>query len=78
MKNADKPAMGQSVRTSPNHTHIFVGLTKREWFAGLAMQNMIEPDCVDMTEESMNKFCHALSWRSRRMADAVLEELDNA
>ncbi len=30
MKNADKPAMGQSVRTSPNHTHIFVGLTKRE------------------------------------------------
>ena len=50
------------------------GLTKREWFAGLAMQNMIEPDCLDLTEEGMNKFCHALSWRSWRMADAMFEE----
>ncbi len=30
MNNADQPAMGQSVRTSQHHTHIFTGLTKRE------------------------------------------------
>ena len=83
MKNADQPAYpiitteigheAESMRQFDN-TFSSGGLTKREEFARTAMQSMIEPDCVDYTEAQMDKYCHAMTWRAYKFADAMLEE----
>lgn len=42
MKNADRPAFTESVEIDPNDIRErFTGLTKREYFAALAMQGLL-------------------------------------
>ena len=77
MRNADLPAMPQPI--AANETEVIdtneycpgnAGLTKREHFAGLAMQGlyMVTPDATISIEESASI---AVS-----MADALLYELE--
>ncbi len=75
MSNANMPAMPQSVSRSDDGAVIsscdFVGcegLTKREYFAGLAMQGA-------MSRQGSHLFCD-IADESVRAADALLKRLD--
>lgn len=62
MKNSDMPAMP----TQCNGGDLYGGLTKREYFAGLAMQGLLA-----------NTSCHAHIVRDAiDCADALLEEIE--
>ena len=70
MKNADLPAMPIDIdgrgQFAPE-THL--GLTKREYFAGLAMQAILSADdCTNIIDEIVNG--------AVGMADALLAELE--
>jgi len=76
MENGKKPAFSVALHDNGNALHKeAMGLTKREYFAGLAMQGL-------MTSQDQNG-----SWRhdiktcaeiSVQMADAILAELDKS
>lgn len=72
IKNGDMPAMPTQV----NGGDIYGGLTKREYFAGLAMQGLLanaywnEPEYGPRTPESV-------AIASEEYADALLKELNN-
>jgi hypothetical protein len=77
MNNADMPAMPQPIAANENefldtkeYSEGNSGLTKREHFAGLAMQGLITlkgRDCSDTEITAM---------QCVRMADALLAQLD--
>ena len=76
MNNSDMPANGCSLEVSERYEQGFydqpaVGLTKREHFAGLAMQGLLArvPNRGDTTYPSV-------AIQSIYMADALLKELD--
>lgn len=69
MLNKDEPAHPVVVHNSGIHKY---GLTKREYFAGLALQGFITADAED------NYSYTELSERSVKAADTLLQELDNA
>ena len=68
MKNSDMPAMPIVDELSNDEIEIFHGLTKREHFAGLAMQGF-----AASSEMMMNEVVADLSVQ---WADALLAELD--
>jgi len=89
MKNADLPAMPQNNSETlcqstgtPHYMHS--GLTKREYFAGFAMQGL----CTAMLDEKAREFVicrakeidcepkNALAKISAQYADALLAELE--
>ena len=79
MKNADKPAMGQNVRISPNHTHIFVGLTKRELAAFMAMQGLLSNSAhlkavTNIAGDNRGQLVTLTTVLAFAHADAMLEE----
>ena len=64
MKNGNKPAFA-----AMNEQEIIYGLTKREYFAGLAMQGL----CAGRTEYE-NPMCDVK--KAVELADLLLKELD--
>lgn len=74
MKNSDKPI---NPTTSWNGcedvTHL--GLTKREYFAGLAMQGMIANQAIVRPKESDLEF-RFFSERAVKYADELLKQLE--
>ena len=71
MNNSELPARPiVDVRTSTSHQEIFYGLTKREYFAGLALQALINVHSNGSTL-SVPK----LTSQSLLLADALLKEL---
>lgn len=69
MKNADKPAFPLDYDAELNGNK-FKGLTKREYFAGLAMQGFIS------TGTGYDK--EYLAHKSIEAADELLEQLENS
>ena len=77
MNNADKPAMAQPVTSDENgeititadYDTDYMGLTKREHFAGLAMQGLIAQSYGPRTVKE-------IAFESLAMADALLKELE--
>ena len=86
MKNADKPINpSTSIKISdteffeynlPNKERQYSGLTKREYFAGLAMQGLLAlPD-----KGTYGSFDEAIEWMcevSVKFADELLKQLEN-
>lgn len=69
MKNSKQTAFGYGFTTADGSSHVEEkGLTKREYFAGLAMQGFLARpfDSIIHVAEASVKF-----------ADALLKELDN-
>lgn len=75
MNNKDMPAMPTQV----NGGDIYGGLTKREYFAGLAMQGLCANPLVKESEGGLLEadLMKMVSELSVRHADALLEELEN-
>lgn len=67
MKNSDTPTMPTQI----NGGDLYGGLTKREHFAGLAMQGLIAADSTRRVSYM------AIASMSLKHADALLDELDN-
>ena len=82
MSNGDNPVAGRRVAKESHEVEGWVkhglvehyktinGLTKREHFAGLAMQGMLANSGVELTCEERSKYC-VMS------ADAILKELES-
>lgn len=66
MKNADMPAF--PVEETSNSESLSFGLTKREYFAAMAMQGLL-------AQNGYNRF-DLLAIDAVRQADALLEELE--
>ena len=82
MKNAEKPIKPilNSNGFITHESHIkdssLIGLTKREYFAGLAMQAMISnPNIIRPKEIDEDFIC--FSERAIRYADELLKQLEN-
>ena len=86
MKNADKPiypTTSQKINETeffeyelPNRQRQYSGLSKREYFAGLAMQGLLAlPD-----KGTFGSFDEAIEWiceASVKFADKLLKQLEN-
>jgi len=86
MDNADMPAMPQNF-TRDSRGRLLVsmahegcgGLSKREYFAGLAMQGMVSNmECVQAGCPEGKRLGDYISEQSLLMADALLAELEKA
>lgn len=86
MKNADKPIYPTTESNYSDQPHLVdpsIGLTKREYFAGLAMQGLLAKIKFDDTKKDMNdkvldrmdRFFESISRDSVRHADALLSAL---
>lgn len=73
-KNADKPAMPLQIKGHGNDTFSmpilskYMGVTKREYFAAMAMQGLLAQNGYDRFD--------SLAIDAVRQADALLEELE--
>ena len=82
MKNSDMPAMPQPIAShidevidTKEYCHENAGLTKREHFAGLAMQGLLAGGyCMD---DPQNRLSDVPS-EAVALADALLAELDKS
>jgi hypothetical protein len=75
MENGKKPAFQTSIGMS-NSEMEHMGLTKREYFAGLAMQGILANANGAMTEGSSRTFSpDGISGLALKHADALLEKL---
>lgn len=76
MKNADKPINPVLTQSPSLQNDTSLGLTKREYFAGLAMQAMISnPNIIRPKEIDEDFIC--FSERAIRYADELLKQLEN-
>lgn len=76
MKSADMPAMATGIQLTPKHERYskypdgimpVTGLTKREYFAAMAMQGYLASGCGDIAETSK---------AAVKSADSLLKELE--
>lgn len=89
MKNADKPAMPVEIQASNDgivrgvQTTEFsgfeIGLTKREYFAAMAMQSIVKIKGVGTYDLSRNYegVCNDIAQASIRVADELLKQLES-
>lgn len=73
MNNSDKPAF---VDGSSNGDIGSSGLTKREYFAGLAMQGMLANPSILQNANNPHTFCEELCLASVEQADELLNQLE--
>jgi hypothetical protein len=85
MENGKQPAFGGEALSDKWHNGIgfvktkYKGLTKREYFAGLAMQGILAHESFYdrmCNESGENTMVDRLSTASVKMADKLLAELD--
>ena len=76
MKNADKPINPVLTQSPSLQNDTSLGLTKREYFAGLAMQGMISNPNIVRPKESDKEF-KDFSERAIKYADELLKQLEN-
>lgn len=87
MKNADKPAYptevafndgepSESYQTS-EHTGIFPGLTKREYFAAMAMQGLLSSFTVKASIGNWMSESSDVAAFSLHLADELLKHLES-
>ena len=70
MENRNKPAFSVTVKDNGNASHpVAMGLTKREYFAGLAMQGLMA--CSEITASRKE-----IAEESVKRADALLKALE--
>lgn len=62
-----------------NHTIQFTGLSKREYFAGLAMQGLLSKmgDSERIANESSEFLKNQIAYASKVMADTLLKQLES-
>lgn len=81
MKNSEKHVFATASQRG-NEMFIQRGLTKREYFAGLAMQTMCREiyhgpsDFVNFETENISKITESIAKMSISMADALINELE--
>ena len=76
MKNADKPINPVLTQSPSLQNDTSLGLTKREYFAGLAMQGLISS--CDWNFTTFNKdLIEATSKNAIELADELLKQLEN-
>ena len=76
MKNADKPINPVLTQSPSLQNETSLGLTKREYFAGLAMQGLISS--CDWNVTIFNKdLIEATSKNAIELADELLKQLEN-
>jgi hypothetical protein len=73
MKNKDLPANPIYYKDRDGQDCLETGLTKREYFAGLAMQGILARDKYPLSEGEMN----AIAELSTYMADQLLKQLSH-
>lgn len=71
MKNAKEPAYPI---TASSWSH--AGLTKREYFAAMAMQGMAKDNPFYYTESYMDRQSVKIAQAAAKLADALLKELE--
>ena len=76
MKNADKPINPVLTQSPSLQNETSLGLTKREYFAGLAMQGLISNPNIVRPKESDEEFKY-FSERAIKYADELLKQLEN-
>lgn len=76
MKNADSPGMPLPRNISPSSNQ--AGLTKREIFAGLALQSLINKISLNETKFRQQKDIYYLCKISVDLADGLLNELEES
>ena len=76
MKNAEQPinALPSDVDSSKIEC---IGLTKREYFAGLAMQGLLANNSLDAELTISKKMAHTIAKDAISVADELLKQLDN-
>lgn len=67
--NANKPAMPIKIKSAFNYCSVYLGLTKREYFAAMAMQGLL-------AQNSYYNSFDLLASDSVKQADALLKELE--
>lgn len=78
MKNADKPINAVLTQSSSLQNETSLGLTKREYFAGLAMQGILSSQTemrsngFSLTKEEIKYICE----ESVLLADELLKQLE--
>ena len=78
MKNADKPINAVLTQSSSLQNETSLGLTKREYFAGLAMQGILSSQTemrsngFSLTKEEIKYICE----ESVLLADGLLKQLE--
>lgn len=77
MKNGHKPAFAHSLPKDVEYvdTTVYDGLTKREYFAGLAMQGLLANNVV--TQQHVSSHRHLIAQHSVAQADELLKQLDS-
>ena len=77
MENGDEPAFATPESGTENFTTWFGqrGLTKREYFAGLALQGLCGIDWEIKTEPIEDTHAQMVAWQAVKIADALLAEL---
>ena len=87
MENANKPINGKIQSTTNNQNQLFevftdeynVGLTKREYFAGLAMQGLAENSAWARsmrTPDDWDEHIYRIASGAVEIADKLLKELE--
>lgn len=78
MKNADKPINPILTQSPSLQNDTSLGLTKREYFAGLAMQGLLANSYGGMTSGGSRTFSpNEISKLSVLHADELLKQLEN-
>lgn len=73
MKNSDQPAVGHAAINKISEIH-YSGLTKREYFAAMAMQGLLA--CPLYSPKNNASMITSLTTESIQYADAILSELE--
>lgn len=71
MENSKQSAFGYGLANNGGFRET-KGLTKREYFAGLAMQGMISSTDLNLSKQEAN----IIAWQSIQFADELLKELE--
>lgn len=75
MENGKKPAFSVALMDNGNATHpVAMGLTKREYFAAIAMQGLLA--CPNLSEEKGEVTNQIIANESVYLADRLLKALE--
>ena len=80
MKNSEQSAFGYGYANEQSHQEV-TGLTKREYFAGLAMQGLLANssiiDLLKQADVGEQEDRRVMAVGAIKMADELLKQLDN-
>lgn len=77
MNNSNQPAFPNQETSDQLHPNFIKGLTKREYFAGLAMQGMLANSSCRLNDLLSDSAINAYVSDSIKLTDELLKQLEN-